>query len=343
MNERENYLRTIEFRTPDWIPCSVSCSPVTWHRYHHELTELSSRHPRLLRDPGGGNHGPEAFPAAYREGEYFRDNWGCLWYSSIGGLEGQVVQSPLSNWRALDDYSPPDFHTMTERGERNWTEIRRDIEQKRRDSMLTVGNGERLFDRLYFLRGFENLMIDIATEDPRLNRLIDMLLEYELGLIRMWLDIGVDAISFHTDIGAQDRLMISPGQFRKLIKPMFRELFQTCRRAGTHVLLSSDGRLLDIVDDLIECGVSLHDPQLRANTIEGIGRHYKGVMCINVDLDRQMFAFCTPEDIRKQVQDVVDSLYDPRGGLMLSASVCDACVPMENVEALCETLERVCF
>jgi len=28
---------------------------------------------------------------------------------------------------------------------------------------LTWGDGERLFDRLYFLRGFENLMADIAT------------------------------------------------------------------------------------------------------------------------------------------------------------------------------------
>ena len=75
---------------------------------------------------------------------------------------------------------------------------------------LRLGYAERLFDRLYFLRGFENLMIDIATDDRRLPRLIDMLLEYEQKFVRKWLAIGVDAIAFHTDIGTQNGLMISP-------------------------------------------------------------------------------------------------------------------------------------
>jgi hypothetical protein len=43
-----------------------------------------------------------------------------------------------------------------------------------------------------------------------------------------------------------------------------------CRAAGAHALLSSDGYMLDIVDDLIECGVSCHDPQVSANGLEGI-------------------------------------------------------------------------
>ena len=38
-------------------------------------------------------------------------------------------------------------------------------------------------------------------------------------------------------------------------------VFQRCREAGVHVWYSSDGNILPIVDDLIECGVSIHDPQ----------------------------------------------------------------------------------
>lgn len=57
---------------------------------------------------------------------------------------------------------------------------------------MTGGNGERLFDRLYFLRGFENLMIDFATDAPELSKLIDMLSDYEMKLVNKWLEIGVD-------------------------------------------------------------------------------------------------------------------------------------------------------
>jgi uroporphyrinogen decarboxylase len=283
------------------------------------------------------------FRKVYREGEYYRDNWGCLWYSPIGGLEGQVVESPLADWDAMDSYRPPDYLTQGEREPRDWQRLENSIRERREKGKLTMGDGERLFDRLYFLRGFENLMIDIANEDPRLGSLIGMLTEYEKALVDKWLEIGVDIIGFHTDIGTQDRLMIRPRSFRKYIKPMFQTLFSACRKAGTHVLLSSDGNLLEIVDDLIECGVSVHDPRLRANTLEGIEKHYKGKLCINLDLDRQGFAFCRPEDIWDQVREAADRLALAEGGLMMSGSVYDDSIPLENIEALCDAIETVCL
>ena len=42
--------------------------------------------------------------------------------------------------------------------------------------------------------------------------------------------------------------------------------------------------LLAFVDDLLECGVSFHDPQYRVHTLDGIARAYGGRMCVMVDL-----------------------------------------------------------
>ena len=343
LTQKENWLRTIEFRCPERIPCSVGLSPATWHSYRESLEELVLSHPLLFPDFEKGQVDFDSFPRGYKG--YYRDNWGCLWYTLEGeeGLEGQVIESPLADWAALDSYQPPDVNTKTERGERDWEQVKEQLKERAAKDLPLVGSGERLFDRLYFLRGFENLMTDIATDDPHLSRLIDMLLDYELTLAQKWIEIGVDAVSFHTDIGAQNALMISPQKFRKHIKPMFKEIFTACRNAGAHVILSSDGKLLEIVDDLIECGVSMHDPQLRANTLEGIKRKYKGRMCINLDLDRQMFAFCTPGDIRKQVEEVIEALGSPRGGLMISGSVSGGNVPLENIDALCSSLEELCW
>jgi len=95
-------------------------------------------------------------PPVYRAGEYYTDNWGCVWYDIQEGLEGQVVAHPLANWKALESYQPPNLLAKTERGERDWNKIKRDIEERRKKGLLTVGDGERLFDRLYFLRGFRN-------------------------------------------------------------------------------------------------------------------------------------------------------------------------------------------
>jgi uroporphyrinogen decarboxylase len=343
MNERDNWLRALEFRNPEWIPCGVSFSPITWHNLREDLEAIVLRHPRLFKDHKPGSVDFDDFPPVYREGEYFRDNWGCLWYNAVGGIEGAIVENPLEDWDALKSYRPPDPRTQTERGERDWEAVKKDITKRRAKGQPVVGDGERLFDRLYFLRGYENLMIDIATDDPHLPALVDMLLEYELQAVDLWLALDVDAIGFHTDIGTQKGLMISPEKFRKYIKPLFRELFTKCRDAGVHVYLSSDGNLLDIVDDLVECGVSAHDPQFRACALDGIVRAYKGRLCANVDLDRQMFAFCKPEDIWHQVEEVVERMGAPEGGLMVSGSISDATLPLENIEALCESIETFCL
>lgn len=339
MTHRENWLRVVEYRRPEWIPCSVSLAPLTWKTHREALEDVALRHPRLFPGFRKGTTDFDAFGPVYRQGERFRDNWGCVWFNAIGGLEGQVVEHPLADWNNLRRWSPPDPATQSERGERNWTAIREHVAAAKARGDLIWGDGERLFDRLYFLRGFDNLMADIATDEPRLGDLIAILLDYEKRLVGMWLELGVDVVGFHTDIGAQNALMISPAKFRKWIKPMFADLFGMVRDAGAHVYLSSDGRLVDIVDDLIEIGVSVHDPQLRANTLDGIVAKYRGRLCANVDLDRQMFAFCTPEDIRAQVREVVDRMYLPDGGLMLSGSVWDANTPIENIEALCDALE----
>ena len=343
MNDRENWLRAIDFRRPQWIPAAVAISPLTWHTLRDDLEEVVLRHPLLFKGYKKGSVDFDHFPPAYRANEYFRDNWDCVWYGTVDGIEGMVVEHPLEDWRALDTYEPPDPRRYSERGERDWAEIERVIRKQKAQGFVTMGEGDRLFDRLYFLRGYENLMIDIATDDPHLPRLIDMLLQHSLDNARLWLELGVDCMGFHTDIGTQNALMISPAQFRKYIKPIFAQLFGLCREVGVRVCMSSDGRLLDIVDDLVECGVSMHDPQVRANTLEGIEKAYKGKMCVNLDLDRQMFAFCTPDDIRNQVREGVARLDAPEGGLMLVGALYDAAIPLQNIEALCDALETYCF
>jgi len=136
--------------------------------------------------------------------------------------------------------------------------------------------------------------------------------------------------------------MFSPATFGKHLKPAYYEMFQACRKAGTHVHYSSDGCLLEIVDDLIACGVSLHDPQVAANTVEGIARAYKGRLCAMVDIDEQMMPFCRPEEIRQQIRDVVEQIAIPSGGLMIFACPSHD-VPLENIEMLCSAWEEFCI
>ena len=342
---KENYIKTVEFSYPEWIPCSVSIFPAVWQKYREELRDIVADHPFLFGTWAKRRKNFDAIPKEHKPNTTWTDNWGCKWKVAQGGYEGQVVEPyPLGDWENFDSYEFPDINKYTERGTRNWLLERIGMWfMRQKKNILATGGGGRLFDRLYFLRGFENLMKDFASENPNLTRLIEKFTTYKLDLVRKWLKMKVDLVTFHTDIGTQDRLMISPSQFRKYIKPMFKEIFQECRNAGAYVYLSSDGYLLDIVDDMVECGVSIHDPQERANTIEGIKKHYKGKICIDLDLDRQFFPFAKPEGIKKQIKTAVQELAMPEGGFMMKAEISDLNVPLENIIAICDALEENCF
>ena len=358
MNARENWLRAVEFRYPEWIPCRVQCYPAIWKQYGDDLAKVYLDHPRTM--PGfrpGVIKDYSQMPTGYRKGEYLTDNWGCLRVTLQDGIAGEVIQHPLADWSALATYQPPDPLTgtldpinqginayMQGRSEpMGWDEVAVYVRAQKERGELVAGDGQKLFDRLYFLRGFENLMLDLVTDPPELPRLFAMLEEYEQKLIGRWRSLGVDYISFHTDFATQQGLMISPATFRKWLKPLFTNLFRPCREAGIHVYVSGDGRVLDVVDDMVESGFSVHDPQIRPNTAEGIAHAYGGKLCAEVDLDQQGFAFMTPQEIRDQVKMVVDVVGRPEGGLMLRGVVMDTGVPLRNIEAIADAMEDYCF
>jgi hypothetical protein len=339
----ENYLKTVNFQNPQWIPCKVSIMPATWRKYRKELEEIVLRHPKIFPDYRKGSidfdsiHDP-----GYKLGG-FTDSWGCVWDNIAEGLEGIVVKSPLERWEYLDTYIPPDPIFQGERGPQvDWEYMRNRFEELQREGDLPRAGLPHgfMYMRLYYLRGFENFMIDIATDDSRLERLISMVLDYNLKLISKWIEVGAKFMYFGDDLGTQKSLAIHPEKWRKYLKPCYKKMFELCRKNGVYVYFHTDGHILEIIDDLIECGINIINPQIRANTLEGIAKNIKGKVCIDLDLDRQLFPFATPKEIKDHIEEAASRLKDKRGGLMLSAE-CEPDVPLENIEAICTTLEEI--
>ena len=338
LSDRENFIRTLEFRGPQWIPICFDMFPSVKMAHGDALIELLRAHPLVF--------GPEQVAALaagstdviFKAGS-FTDCWGCGWYNARGGNIGYVVDHPLADWSALDDLQVPD-----PLAQEDWQQITAAKDQQRRRGETVHGGASSFstggfFDRLQFLRGLENLLVDLATGPPQLERLIGMVLDFNMREIGKWMEIGVDIMHFHGDLATQRGMMMSPATFRKYLKPAYKEMFQACRKSGAHVHYSSDGNLLEIVDDLIECGVSCHDPQVRANGIDAIAENYKGKLCALVDIDEQMLPFCTPGDIDDQVREIIDKVASPEGGLVLYACPSED-VPLQNIEAICVAWEN---
>ncbi|MDP6111820.1 MAG: uroporphyrinogen decarboxylase family protein [Planctomycetota bacterium] len=315
MTPEENYYRAVEFRSPEVIPCRVSLLPATWGKHREALEELVGRHPDIF-----GAHTPneernfEDYRGTYAVGEHV-DNWGCVWKNIRGGMDALVTEFPLDDWARFEDYEPPTSGGMPH---------------------------GFMYMRLYYLRGFESFMRDLAEEPPQLQQLVDMVLEYNMNELEERLSGDARIHYFGDDLGMQDRLPMSPAHWRKYLKPCFGRIFGRCRESGAYVYLHTDGHILPIIPDLIDCGVTVLNPQFRSNTLEGLIETCKGKVAVDLDLDRQMFPFCTPDDIDEHVHEAVAGLGSPEGGLMLLAE-CAPDVPLEIIEAICQAFEKYRF
>ena len=334
----DNFLRAAEFRNPKWIPATVSIMPATWKKYREEVERIVLDHPKIFPDYKKGSKDFDKIDAeTYRRGRHV-DAWGCVWENICEGLDGAVVEGPLEDWDALDSYRPPDPLAQTD-----WEAAAENIRRAIQEGRLATGGLEHgfMYMRLYYLRGFENFMMDVALGDPRLERLIGMVLDHNMKRIKKWLELGVEMMNFGDDLGTQKGLPMSPLHFRKYLKPCYSEMFGTCKEEGVLVYLHTDGHILDIIPDLVEAGVDILNPQVRPNTLEGLKEKAKGKVCINLDLDRQLFPFATPSRIRDHIREAIEVLGDDRGGLMIHAE-CEPDVPLENISAICDALEEWC-
>lgn len=349
LGERENYLRTIRMEEPEWIPCRVAFSMATWHKHREKLEEIVLRHPRIFPDHKKGSVHYDNF-GLQRRNKPVPDEWGCTWNFLVDGLDGQVVEHPLEDWKSFDSFKPPDPEASKDglycSYPSNWDGIRSNIAKARKAGRMTFGSVPHgfMFMRLHYLRGFSNLMMDFAGEHPMLQDLIDMVLEYNLKVIRKWLEIGVDIMGFGDDLGIQDRLPISPKAFRKYLTPAYKEIFELTHRSGAYAYLHSDGHILEVAEELMEAGVDVINPQVRPNGIEGIKDAFKDRVCIDLDVDRQhVLPFGSQQDVRDHIEKIVLKLGSQKGGLWVLAG-CYPDAPLANIEALCKAMEDYqCF
>ena len=332
MDSRERVFRCLEFMHPDRAPRTPSALP--WVGIYAK-TEWEA----LLRDFPSDFIGPGPVLAVgdrvsgtqARKGIYV-DEWGCPFEAAEDGVIGEVTHPPLADWAAFAHFRPP--YEIIERAD--WDAVNRaqkaNLAGPRK--FMVAGTSIRPFERMQFLRGSENLYLDLACGTRDLVRLRDMVHEFYMRELVGWVKTDCDSVAFMDDWGSQQSLLINPGMWRELFKPMYKDYCYLIRAAGKKVFMHSDGCIDAIYPDLVEVGVDAMNSQLFTMDIEDLGRRFRGRVTFNGEIDRQWaLPFGTVLDVRRAVGRVRRALDDGRGGVIAQ---CEWGVraPPENVRAV---------
>lgn len=339
----ENTLRAIRFERPDHIPVVFWINPACWHHYQPEaLFELMETHHLLFPafDRGSATI-PESSPWE-RAGTPYTDAWGCVWETTDDGITGTVTQHPLEDWDRLADFVPPDPARTNGMMEIDWSAEKDRAAEARKEGQHCVASLEHghAFLRLGYLRGYENLMYDMADGHENLPRLIDMVEAFSMGIVRRYLDLGAAMLCYPEDLGMQNGPMVSPPLFRKYIEPIYEHLVAPAHEAGCLVHMHSDGDIRDLVEDILASDVDALNLQDLVNGVDWLATHVKGRLCIDLDIDRQQVTrFGTPKRIDALIREEVETLGSAEGGLMMIYGLYPG-VPIENAGAVMDAMER---
>ncbi len=239
------------------------------------------------------------------------DEWGSVWENiGISNL-GEVKEVPLKDWADWDTLSIPDI-----REPRRWQDL--DGARDRAGSKFLIGGGISLYERTHFIRGLENVWMDIYLAPDELGRLIDLLVDMNLYAIERYAEAGVDGYLFADDWGLQHGLMISPNSWRQLWKPRYARVYRAAHDAGLLTMLHSCGDITQILDDLIEIGLDVIQMDQQENMgVEALGERFGGRITFWCPVDiQQTMVRGTLDEIRAYCRRLVRTLGRPDGGFI---------------------------
>jgi uroporphyrinogen decarboxylase len=265
----------------------------------------------------------------------WRDIWGVTWTIREG--EAFPTGPAVPSIHHLDELEPPD-----PRRPGRFEKCREAAGSMDRDRLfLLVCHPYFLYEKGFNILGPEEFLASLAGEPDLAGRLLDVIVDFELGVAAEYVKLRPDHVHLLDDYGMQDRLAVSPATWRELFKPRMKRVIDFYRAElgpGVVIRHHSCGHIMPILDDLIEVGVQILDPvQSTANDLVELRRvtSRRLVLCGGID-GQQVLPLGTPDDVRREVFGKLDMLWE--GGGYLPAPEKMLGVPEENRLAMEEAI-----
>ena len=195
------------------------------------------------------------------------------------------------------------------------------------------------------LRGMEQALVDLLTDDPAGRLLTQRRLAIELAVTERLLDRCrgyIDFLWMGEDLGTQRGPFISLELYRREIKPRHKPFVDLAKSYGLPVMMHCCGASSFAFEDFIEMGIDAVDtlqPEAAGMAPETIKREFGGRLAFHGGISTAgPLAFGSVEETVADVLRTLD-VYTPGGGYMFSpAHMIQDNSPTENVLAMYKTV-----
>ena len=349
MTSRERVLATFHRTVPDRVPINYLANPGIDQRLkaHYGLAanDTAGLHARLgvdFRGVAAPYCGPKLHADLPERGLKV-DNWGVRrrWVEHGAGGYWDFCDFPLeqADEEAVRDWpmpSPDDF---------DYTAIPAQCERAG-DLAVYVG-GAGLPDILNgngFLRGVEQTLVDMVTDDPAGLLLAERRTAIHLEITARTIEAArgrVDFVWMGEDLGTQRAPLIGLDLFRRRIRPLHQRVIDLAKSFALPTMLHSCGSSSWAFEDLIEMGMDAVDT-LQPEATDMSPAYLKATFgdrlafhgCIST---AGPVSFGKPEDVVADCRQVLETMMPGGGYCFAPTHQLQDNSPVENVVAMYET------
>ncbi len=362
---RERALMSLNHQVPDRIPLdlgSTNCTTMTKVAYDNLKKYLGiERETRFMMenfqivfideevlqileiDTRGVHPQPVFFKNMVDDRTYFNE-FGIKYHMPEEGLYYDMVEHPLAgkSIEELKDYEWPDpARTMDLSGVRE-----RAKNLKESNQYLLVGDmiDTGIFEPCWYLRGFENFLVDLLTDQDFVTTLLEGMYNYQLKRYSLFLQEAgefLDVVFVGDDLATAESVIMSPKTYRDIIKPYHKEYFKNLKKLApqARLLYHSCGSIFSFIPDLIEVGVDILNPvQVSAQNMDTkvLKEKFGGELSFWGAIDTtRVLPRGTKKEVKEEVRKRIDDL-GPEGYILTSVHDIQPDVPPENVITMFE-------
>lgn len=315
--------------------------------------------PNCWREGALPNGSPAEFPDRFRPQR--QDDGSQVLFDEAGNVVVKMprdghyfdpVHSPLADAtsvRDIDEHMDAiESYDKPSHLDRSYAELADKAKAVREETdYLLVGFfGGHIFQAGQSLRGWERFLLDLLENRAFAEALMDRLAEANVRRFRRYAEtVGqyVDVIQFEDDLGMQDRPLLRPELYRKVVKPYHEKLFRFAKsECDACLLLHTDGAVAPFVPDFIDMGIDILNPvQVSAAGMDtkALKREFgEDIVFWGGGCDSQsVLPFGRPEEVADEVKRRIDDLAPGGGFVFAPVHNIQTEVPPENVVAMFET------
>jgi len=282
---------------------------------------------------------------------YFYDEWGIGWkMPKDGGWYYDMFSHPLQNAESItelekypwpDPVDPARFVGMQARA--------RQAAEVEKQGVFMGGLCAGIMEMAAWTRGFANYFSDFANNEKLLVGIMTRVMEMKMAYWEKALaEVGhyVDVVGEADDFAGQYRMLISPAMYRRIVKPLHKQLFDFIHaHTRAKIFFHSCGAIRPVIPDLIEIGVDVLNPvQVSAvgmDSAELKQEFGKDITFWGGGVDTQrVLSTGTPEEVRADTRRRIEDLAPGGGFVFATVHNIQGNVSPENLMAMWDALQE---